>query len=256
MKLFVCIYDDARLLPHFLRHYMRFGISEFHIASPPHLAGYVTNASRGYKVHLYDDFDVADSFIGGVAAVTNMRMLSQKPNETIVIVDLDEFVVFGEAVQDIAARMEAEGTNVVRGIMYDRFAANGQLVPFHEHSDLPSLYPVQARFVKEIMGGVDIKGVIVKGHLQSGGAHHIFHGEIISPELLQISHYKWNDQGLARVRSAYEKLSDGGIGWANQYKKILDHFDAHGRFAWETFGGKLVGVPADNVPHDQSTGEV
>ena len=38
MKLFVCIFSDARLLPHFLSHYTRFGVSEFHIAAPPQLA--------------------------------------------------------------------------------------------------------------------------------------------------------------------------------------------------------------------------
>ena len=38
MKLFVCIFSDARLLPHFLSHYTRFGVSEFHIAAPPRLA--------------------------------------------------------------------------------------------------------------------------------------------------------------------------------------------------------------------------
>src|SRR5439155_18737393 len=122
----VCIYDDARLLPHFLRHYARFGISEFHIAVPKHLANYVDVASKDYNVRQYGDLDVADSFVGGVSAITDMRMLSQEANEWIVIVDLDEFAEFSEPLQHIIAKMEVEGANVARGIMYDRFSADGQ----------------------------------------------------------------------------------------------------------------------------------
>ena len=32
-------------------------------------------------------------------------------------------------------------------------------------------------------------------------------------------------------------VSDAGIGWAVEYKRVLDHYDRYGRFAWETFGG-------------------
>ena len=109
MKLFVCIFDDARLLPHLLRHYVQFGVTEFHVAAPPHLADYVSLASLGYKVIQYNDFDVADSFTGGVDAVTRMRELSQGPEEWIVIVDLDEFVEFPKPLVDIVRKIEAEG---------------------------------------------------------------------------------------------------------------------------------------------------
>jgi hypothetical protein len=30
-------------------------------------------------------------------------------------------------------------------------------------------------------------------------------------------------------------------GWENEYKKVLDHYEMHGRFAWETFGGEVAG---------------
>ena len=240
MKLFVCIFDDARLVPHFLRHYARFGITEFHIAAPPHLAHYIAEKSKGFAVRQYNSFDVAESFTGGVAAVTEMRMLAQAPDEWAVIADLDEFVEFGAPVQAIAERLEKARHNIARGIMYDRLAADGQPTAFDDASDLPRLYPVRARLTKEIMGGVDRKGVIVKGHLKSRGAHHSFHGEKTDKSMLEISHYKWNDRSLERVRAAYEALSANGIGWANQYKKILDHYEAHGRIAWETVGGELL----------------
>ena len=241
MKLFVCIYDDARLLPHFLRHYARLGVSEFHIAAPQHLAAAIRRHEDSYKIVLGTDLDVADSFMGGVAAVTEMRRRAGSEDEWIVIVDLDEFLELPVSVDEMSRRIEAEGANIARGIMYDRFAESGQPTGFDENSVLATLYPVKARFTKDVMGGVDFKGVILKGHLKSQGAHHIFEEEKIYSRILEISHYKWNDRSLDRVRSAHELLSTAEVKWAWQYKAILDHYDTHGRFAWETFGGTLVG---------------
>jgi hypothetical protein len=240
LKLFVCVFDDARLLPHLLRHYVQFGVTEFHVAAPPRLADYVSRTSRGYKVVQYNDFDVADSFTGGVEAVTRMRERSQEPEEWIVIVDLDEFVEFPESVGDIVAKIEAEGGNIARGVMYDRFAIDGKLKPFDDDSDLSSLFPVKARFVRLVMGGEDTKGVLVKGHLKSRGAHHMFHGERPYSEVFEISHYKWNDRAINRVQLAYDMCSASATGWEDEYKRILDHYNLHGRFAWESFGGQIV----------------
>jgi hypothetical protein len=246
VKLFVCIFDDPRLLPHFLKHYVQFGITEFHVATAPHLAEDIRRMTTGYKVLQYNDFDVAETVCGGISAVTGMREVAQEADEWIVIVDLDEFVEFGEPVQTIAEDMEAEGANIARGIMYDRFAVDGQPKPFDDDSYLPSLYPVRARFIKNVMGGVDVKGVLLKGHLKSRGAHHVFYDEKRYSKVFEISHYKWSDPSLKRIRQAYEMSRAAGLDWSQQYKKILDHYARHGRFAWETFGGELVG-PASGL---------
>lgn len=241
MKLFACIFDDARLLPHFLRHHARFGVTEFHIAAPPLLADQVASASRGHEVIQYNGFEVAETVTGGISAVSGMRERVQGGDEWVAIVDLDEFVEFGEPVQAIAADAETEGANVVRGVLYDRFPADGRPKPFDESSDLPSLYPVRARFVRNVMGGMDIKGVLVKGHLKGRGAHHVFYDEKPYSKVLEISHYKWDDPSLRRIKQAYEMSRAAGLDWSSEYKHILDHYETHRRFAWETFGGELVG---------------
>jgi hypothetical protein len=250
VKLFVSIFDDAQLLPHFLRHYLQFGITEFHVAAPSKLAQQIRRMSTGYKLFQYSGFDVAETVCGGISAVAGMRGVAQDADEWIVIVDLDEFVEFGESVQTIVKDVEGEGANIARGVMYDRFAANGQPKPFDKDSHLPSLYPVRARFIKNVMGGFDIKGVLVKGHLKGQGAHHVFYDEERYSKVFEISHYKWNDPSLRRIRQAYEMSRAAGLDWSQQYKKILDHYARHGRFAWETFGGELVGpAPGLNSAH-------
>jgi hypothetical protein len=251
LKLFVCVFDDARLLPHFLRHYVRFGVTEYHIAVPPHLTNYIAGVSRNYRVVQYDDFNVAGSFTGGVEAVTKMRELAQELEEWVVIVDLDEFVEFREPVTDLVGKVEAEGGNIARGIMYDRFSIDGQLKTFDDDSELSALFPVRARFRSLVMRGNEFKGILVKGHLKSRAAHHEFYDERPYSEMLEISHYKWNDRAVERTRLARDMCSVANSPWDfdGEFKRVLDHYDQHGRFAWETFGGEIVsGVPGSSTP--------
>ena len=143
MKLFAAIYDDARLLPHFLRHYQRRGITEVFIASSPAFAPTARDFVNEYRITLVEGLDVADSFLGGSAAVTEMRKIYQQDDEWVVIVDLDEFVEFTPDIHAVVAAAEREHANVVRGIMYDRFSADGTLVDVEQDSDLSKIFPVK-----------------------------------------------------------------------------------------------------------------
>jgi hypothetical protein len=257
LKLFVCVFDDARLLPHFLRHHDRFGVTEYHIAAPPDLANYVAEVTRNHRVIQYNDFNVAGSFTGGVEAVTKMRDLAQGPEEWVVIVDLDEFVEFPELVASLVTKVDAEGGNIVRGIMYDRFAIDGRLKAFDDDSDLSTLFPVRARFRSLVMRGNEFKGVVVKGGLKSRAAHHEFHDERPYSEMLEISHYKWNDRAVDRTRLARDLCAAANSPWDfdGEFKRVLDHYDQHGRFAWETFGGEIVGsAPEISTPANRRGG--
>ena len=240
MKLFVCIFSDARLLPHFLSHYTSFGVSEFHIAAPSRLADEVRCTSANHFVTLYTGFDVDDSVTGGTSAVSAMRDAAQVGDEWVVIVDLDEFVEFQGPIASLLPRVEAEQANVVRGVMLDRFALDGQPTPLRDDMPIDRQYPVRSRFIPLVMNGADYKGVLVKGPLRPAVAHHFFESERIYSQQLEISHYKWTGSALERVRRAYQMAGAQGIPWAEQYKSILEHYEHHGRFAWETFGGEIV----------------
>jgi len=243
MKLFVCIVSDARLLPQFLSHYTRFGVREFHIAVPPQLANEALRVSADHSVALYTALDVDDSVTGGTAAVSAMRDAEQGEDEWVVVVDLDEFVEFRGPIADLLPSVEAEDANVVRGVMLDRFALDGQPTPVRNDVPIDRQYPVRARFIPTVMNGADYKGVLVKGRLRAAVAHHIFEGERVYSQQLEISHYKWTESALERLQRAYEIVSAQGIPWAREYKSILEHYEQHGRFAWETFGGEIVVTP-------------
>jgi hypothetical protein len=181
---------------------------------------------------------VVNSLLGGTAAITAMRRSHQADEEWVVIVDLDEFVEFPSGIAYLVDAADRAGANVVRGTMYDRFDADGRIVDFARGSDLSVVYPIKSRFIKSVMGGLDYKGVLVKGHMKPASAHHRFEGERLFPDLLEISHYKWIGGSMDRMRESYRLAVEAGVSWAFEYKNAIDHYDAHGRFAWETFGGR------------------
>jgi hypothetical protein len=240
MKLFVTVYNDARLLEHFLRHYDGAGIDEFFIAVAPEFEQAAEQFARRYNITLCRGLDVNES-IAGASAVSEMRRQHHSADEWAVIVDLDEFIEFRQDIESTTAIADGAGATVVRGIMHDRFSADGQPAAFAANSDLSKVYPVKSRFIRNVMGGCDHKGVLVKGRIRSsaGAAHHRFEREKLCTQVLEISHYKWTPGAIDRLRESYRRVTDAGISWAIEYKRALDHYDAHGRFAWETFGGQM-----------------
>jgi hypothetical protein len=241
MKLFVTIFNDASLLRHFLRHYDRAGVTEFFIAVSAQLRTAPAPFLSQYRIEVCEGLDVDDSLLAGSRAVSEMRKRYQSDDEWVVIVDLDEFVEFDSEISCITTAADEMGANVVRGIMLDRFSLSGQLIEFGPEADLSLIYPIKARFIRNIMGGCDHKGVLVKGNLQPAhqAGHHRFDNERALAEVLSISHYKWIPGALDRLRASHRLVLEAKITWAVEYQRALKHYEAHGRFAWEGFGGKL-----------------
>lgn len=243
MKLFVTICDDARLLIHLLRHYEEAGIDDFYIAVPSELVPEVKIFADTYKITVAEGLNVFDSMRGGTSAVSEMRRRFQRADEWIVIVDLDEFIDFAVPIDQLLQLAEIEGANVVRGIMYDRFSADGGLPEIKPGSRLPELFPVKSRFTRDVRQGADWKGVLVKGLRDSvpGWGHHLFKDERVCSLQLEISHYRWNQGTIERMEQVYRELTDAGVDWADEYKRVLDHYRQCNRFRWQEFGGVLTG---------------
>jgi hypothetical protein len=244
MKLFTAIHDDPRLLGPFLRHYTQYEITEFFIGVPHSLAFMVRGFMSEYQITLHEGLDVAESVVGGTAAVSEMRRIHQRDDEWVVIVDLDEFAEFVPNIHHLVSHAELEGANIVRGIMYDRFSIDGKLREVNKDSDLKKLFPVKARFVASVMRGCDHKGVLVKGRLKPAGAHHIFEGERLFSKTIEIAHYKSLTGAIDRLKSAIGLVKGAGLPWYDEYERALDHYQRHGRFAWEEFGGVLAEAAA------------
>ena len=240
MKLFVTIYNDARLLGHFLRHYRQIGITQFYIATAPEFFSLIDMFRDRYNITAYDNLVVDDSILAHNSAISKMRRLHQDIDEWVVIVDLDEFIEYGQNLYLMAEKADCAGANVVRGLKPDRFSADGSLPDVWPDSDLETLCPIKSRFIKEVMHGCDYKGVLVKGDISPvpGQGHHRFIDEKIFPELMEISHFKWIAGAVDRLRKTHQRILEANIHWAMEHRVVLDHYDAHGFFAWREFGGK------------------
>jgi hypothetical protein len=240
LKLFTSILDDAKLLPHFLRHYASAGISEFYIAAPSRFADDIDRQRRDYRItHL-----VADHSLGNVARneIRTLRDRYQQQDEWVVIADLDEFIAFPDAIGRIIVSAEAEKANVVTGVMYDRFSADGLAVDFEPSSDLAERYPVKTRFIRDVMLGMDHKAVLVKGRLKaSRSEHHKMVRQKAAATILDIDHYKWTAGSVDRLKARCLTLREAGTDWVVEYERAVKHYETYGRFAWEQFGGKLAG---------------
>jgi hypothetical protein len=235
MKLFVAIYDDYSLLPHFIRHYRELGIDRFYIAADPAIAADVRRGVAHVDAVVRDDLDVIDSFQGGAKAVTQMRREYTGSLEWVLITDLDEFAEFERSLPETTAKAESEGANVVRGLMVDRVSSDGSLPDIRDDTDLWATFPRKCRLTSQLQGSVDYKGVLVRGDLEPTMAHHEFAGEVLSSQMVVVHHFKWNAQAESRVRTAMEMARVAGISWWPEYLKVLDHLALHGRIRWEDF---------------------
>ena len=238
MKLFVNVHHDVRLLPLFLDHYEARGVTEFFVAVTPEFSVAADRLATAHPVTVYSELDVAESLVG-TASISEMRRRHQRRDEWAVICDLDEFVE-GDDLRAVAGTAERSGANLVRGVMHDRFGANGQPQGPSGQVLLCDEYPIKSRFIREVMHGCDHKGVLVKGHLAPAprAAHHWFDDELAFAEALEISHYKWTSGSVERLRRNYADARRRGVEWAEEYRRALEHYERHGRFAWELFGGR------------------
>ena len=91
-----------------------------------------------------------------------MRKRYQDPGNWTIVVDQMSLLSSLSLYSTFIADAKRDGANIVQAIMYDRFSANGKLRSFEASSNLSTLLPVKARFIKA-MEGADHKGVLVKG---------------------------------------------------------------------------------------------
>jgi hypothetical protein len=242
MKVFTAIHQDCRLLPHFLRHYTALGVTSFNFCVHPSLEKDVRAYLGSHPAIVRPTTDVASALLGDASAVSAMRAQFQGVEEWVLIVDLDEFLASSCELEKIISAADRAGTNVVRAIMHDRFTITGLEYPIREEEDLGQCFPIKSRFIRDVMGGCDMKGVLVKGLLQPvhQATHHRFEGEVVYSQALDLSHYKWITGALDRLRNTHQLVLEAGIGWASEFERVMEHYALHGCFAWWLFSAAPV----------------
>ncbi len=192
MKLFFSIDDDISLLPFFLEHYKKIGVTEFHCLRPYCSIASSLLFSKEIKLHYFDPND-GDSFFQSLFINFQKIIDSQINNqEWYLISDLDEFHEFGF----IELNNIGTAFNCVMGKWVDRVAADGKIPELRYDIPLNEQFPLISHITAKVLNGGAFKVMALRGHHQlQGGNHHVVSDHMQYPKYGYVYHYKWH-QGI------------------------------------------------------------
>ncbi len=224
MKLIFSVLDRTDLWPHFRAHYQTQGITQFLcITYGPQLDGAIMIPASIPK----------QSFTGVNDATQHNRVLQQfvSPNEWCAIADLDEFSIVDEGnstLVDACRQAQADGCNVISGVMQDRLTKDGHF-PAHLEADIWTQFPLQLDITNRVLGGCKDKVVCLKGWVRVGGGHHYpIKADTVFPWHIKatVHHFKW--WGANPTQFFTHRINEGKGQWyTNELQRLATHLEQH-----------------------------
>ncbi|MGI8646657.1 MAG: hypothetical protein DLM55_10305 [Acidimicrobiales bacterium] len=170
-----------------------------------------------------------------------------------MIADSDEFHVYPEPVSKLIAQAEEEGTPVVEGLLFDRFA-QGDFPSLFVAQKLDSDYPLGGFLTHYVLGGEPTKVVLAQsGYELAPGNHEIKGHHGANLPLIPVHHFKWRHDVVSRMQdrvgcilSGYWHMNDDWV--LNETLRALHHISSHGNRIGLVEGQELVLPKAGVVP--------
>lgn len=239
------------LIPHFLRHYRDLGI-------PAERFLLVLNTAR-FRIRPMRAARAAVAQAGVPGAViwrgpytsevkqAKVRALLDRhvaPEDWIVHADADEFQEYPAPLPEFLRSVEAEGANVVSGVLLDRLAEDGRLRAVAPSPSPFEQFPVVGRVGPRVLalttddGGDKRKLMAYRGNLRANRGSGDIAEEMAAdarPSRREgvIHHFKWTDDVLDRLRRRVRTYRRKGYGWWTQSQRFLDYYEEHGRIRLE-----------------------
>lgn len=248
--------DDMALLPHWIRHYQGMGAK---------CVVMLATDGHGPVPHLPDMGDVTFALMPTAIAIGKFQHypqiemlwnLGMKPDDWVMVADLDEMYEFAAPINDIIGICESKNLPCVYGHFVDMVAADGSLatvkppppnadfihMPLPDRANLRDQFPVETRFTEMVCGGGTQKVMLMRPDVTIYAGHHYgatkiggarLHPDIPFGELgeYKVRHYKWNANLIPHLNSMRQfGLSGEGWGksWMDQSQITLDYFASHG----------------------------
>jgi hypothetical protein len=226
MDLLTSIYDDARLLPHFLRHYEALGVSRFycvaHMDQNQALLDQIAGHTRGHH------FVVAHVMRGTYhpwpvyEQLDAVRQRHVRPDAWVLSADLDEFLDARVPVAELIARCEAAGADYVKGILVDRIASDGTFPPLGA-GPLGPQFPLAAALTGKLLRAFVDKVPLMRGTCKVEDGLHKTTGRPLEGPPVSVFHYKWFDGVHARmVDRLYTRMLNQEGCWP-EAKRFVDY---------------------------------
>lgn len=247
MKIFVTIFDDADLLPHFLQHYTEngyrhiiVGLSRAPGAVPRSEVEAHCQAARSTDILLtleeFGDPGTLRNAEGDRDWVARARAFWCGADEWHGIADLDEHHVYPGGLFATTLRAEDEGAHYVGGHLVDQVAANGSLLPVPRlPTTLREAFPASRRITGTILGCFTSKVCLARGHLAIGGGHHfaLAPGARPSSQAIEVLHYKWHSRVLRRLSRRVQDYRQQGSPYTVRSERALSYLLLHNGFDME-----------------------
>lgn len=222
------VIDNADLLPHFVRHYLDQGATEFIACVHPSLPlAHGQKVSQimdevGGRVHLMPE----ERFNGQIDSQFQdaIRRKCISPTDWYIIADLDElheipFMSLAEAVR----RADEDGATVIAGEFRDRVTQTGTLPP--SISDIVPIhlqFPMTARVTQAITMGMPSKVLAARGDIAIESGHHRHKG-VAWTGRGWANHYKWWGPLLQKAKDRASSYKAQGLHWSNESELLVRH---------------------------------
>jgi hypothetical protein len=193
---------DLALLPHFIEHYRRLGVSEFRLILHTRDA---QSESLREALSLLQSLDlepadvwVTQSWNTGANAERHRAIVADLPSDAwIVSTDIDEFHCYPVSLPEFTEQLGRDGYEVVRGRLTDRVSRQFRIVPLIRNVNLLDQFSIEADFWIRNPGDPGKIMLHRKSVLTTPGHHdyeRIDGREIqVFPDVLKVLHFKWFD---------------------------------------------------------------
>ena len=223
-------FNGSALIPHFLSHYRALGVQDnkmfLDLHHDPALPDVALSQCRDLLgatgVHTRLLVQEYTPELQDLAMLSALSLVPMHPEDWVIVVDLDEFLVFDGAddVYEVIDLMAAEQSTYAIGEMLDRVAPRGDLSQISNDTVIWDQFPLVCPVVSGVSKGLPFKVTIHKSYLRSGPGHH----HIVEPYLAHAYFHECSGAACEIVMKQFKQHSSEDMYGITPYSLHVDEY--------------------------------
>lgn len=241
LPLHTIVYDnplnrDPKLLPHFLNHYNKIGVTKFVIAviyyddKQTDIVDYVKTYCQNYDALI---FPLKKNIIGSHKDNIEKFLKTQyyvKNDEYIIYADIDEFFEYPAPISEIISEMNKQNIWCIASHFNDRISSDGLLIDIANNIDLGEQFPLGGTITKNILNTITQKVILQRGRviLKDAGHHDTKIGKLDKYPIgneseYYVHHFKWNANLISQINHRL-KHNYSHHWYRSEQKRFMDYY--------------------------------